>query len=49
MQTLFNRLPVRLTPISFIGLLLVILACGSITVDVRTDIKNTQEISQEFE
>ena len=29
--------------------MLAIVACGSITVDVRTDIKSSQEISQEFE
>jgi hypothetical protein len=49
MQTIIHRFPVRLTPFSIIGLLLLVVACGSITVDVRTDIRSNQEITEEFE
>ena len=49
MQLITNRLPVRLTPFSVFGLILAIVGCGTITVDIRTQIISEQEIRQHLE
>lgn len=49
MNSITRRVPFRLTPFSIIGLLLAIAGCGTITIDIRTDIASRQEITQNLE
>lgn len=49
MNALSRRIPVRLTPFSILGLMLAIVGCGTIAVDIRTEIISQQEIKQNLE
>lgn len=49
MRAITDRLPVRLTPFSVFGLLLAVVGCGTIAVDIRTEIISQQEIRQNLE
>lgn len=49
MHAITKHVPVRLTPFSVFGLLLAVVGCGTIAVDIRTQIINQQEIRQEIE
>lgn len=49
MHAISSRIPIRLTPFSIIGLMLAIVGCGSIVIDIRTQIVSQQEITQSLE
>lgn len=49
MNAISRRIPLRLTPFSIFGLLLAVVGCGSIAVDIRTEIISQQEIKQNIE
>jgi len=49
MNAIKERIPFRLTRISLIGLLIAVAGCGTITVDIHTQIISQQEISQQIE
>ncbi len=49
MQAITRRIPLRLTPFSVFGLLLAIAGCGTIAIDIRTEIISQQEIRQHLE
>lgn len=49
MKSPTRRSFVRLTPFSMFGLLLAIVGCGTITIDIRTEILSRQEITQNIE
>ncbi len=49
MNTIARRVPIRLTPFSIFGLLLAVVGCGTIAVDISTEIVSQQEIKQNIE
>lgn len=49
MNAISRRIPLRLTPFSVFGLMLAVVGCGTIAVDIRTEILGQQEIKQNIE
>ncbi len=49
MKAISRRIPFRLTPFSILGLLIAAVGCGTIAIDIRTEIISQQEIRQELE
>lgn len=49
MNAILGRIPLRLTPFSILGLMLAVVGCGTIAVDIRTEIISQQEIKQNLE